>query len=67
MIDGIEPIAGRIATQRFEIEIPVVAGLFQEIQQAAADAADRRNLEFARPDRLVERPRLQRFRPTCLA
>ena len=62
MVDGIEPIAGRIAAQRLEIEVPVLAGLFQEIQQAAADAADRGNFEFARPDRLVEGPRLQRFR-----
>src|SRR6185436_19359769 len=63
MVDGIEPIGSRIAAQRLEIEVPVLAGLLQEIQQAAADAADRGNFEFARPDGLVEGPRLQRLRP----
>jgi hypothetical protein len=47
MVDGIEPIGSRIAGQRLEIEVPILAGLLQEIQQAAADAADRRNLEFS--------------------
>src|SRR4029079_6225404 len=60
---GSEPIGSRITAQRLEIEVPVLAGLLQEIQQAAADATDRGNFEFARPDGLIEGSRFQRFRP----
>ena len=62
MVDGVETILTGIAAYRLEIEVPVLAGGFQKIQQAAADAADRRNFEFARPDRLLEGERLQRLR-----
>jgi hypothetical protein len=41
MIDRAEAICAGVAAQRFEIGVPVLAGAFQKIQQAAADAVDR--------------------------
>ena len=57
-----ETVGSRVAAQRFEIGIPVLAGGFQKIQQAAAHAPDRGNFQFARPYRLIEGQRLERFR-----
>src|SRR5438552_4918234 len=56
-----EAVGRRVAGQRFEIGLPVLAVLFPKIEQAAADAADRGNFQFARPDRLIEGARLQGF------
>src|ERR1700730_12186660 len=55
-------IRGNAVPDRLEIGVPVLSRGIQKIQQASADAVDRRNLEFARPDRLVECSRLQRVR-----
>src|SRR5438445_5243796 len=61
MVDRNETVGRRVAAQRFEIGVPVLARSFQKIKQAAADAADGRNFKFAGSDRLIESVRLQRF------
>jgi hypothetical protein len=64
MIDRVEVPRGGIAAPRLEVKVPVLASIFQKIQQAAADTADRRNFKFAQPDRRMEGADLQRVR-TC--
>jgi len=59
VIDGEQGVRACIAGDRFEISVPVLTGLIEEIQKAAADAVDRGDLQLARPDRLIEGACLQ--------
>ena len=58
MINRDEPVARGIAAQRFEIDVPVLAGILEKIQQTAADTPNCGNFKFARRDRLIEGVRL---------
>ena len=61
MVHRSEGAAGGLCRHGFEIPAPVFAVASNEIEQAAADAPDRGNFQFARSHGLAKQRRLQCF------